>query len=81
VYALDGNAIAGALYEVFGSEMTTRTGVCKSCGTASLLAEVRVYTRAPGTVARCPHCGNVVFVLVEIAGATRIHLDGIALRE
>jgi uncharacterized protein DUF6510 len=34
---LDGNAIAGALYEAFGGEMTTRTGVCEHCGAVGLL--------------------------------------------
>ena len=71
---LDGNAIAGALYDGFGDEMTTRTGVCKHCGVAGLLAELRVYTRAPGIVARCPNCGNVVLVLVDARGTPSVHL-------
>jgi ribosomal protein S27AE len=73
--ALDGNAIAGALYDVFGTEMTTATGTCAHCGASGQIAELRVYSRAPGAVARCWNCGNVVFVLAEISGATRIHLD------
>lgn len=77
--ALDGNALAGALYEVFGNEMTTVTGICRSCHTPSLIAELRVYIRAPGAVARCPHCGSVVFVLVETRGAQHAHLDGVEL--
>ncbi len=72
--ALDGNAIAGALYEWFGSDMTTATGVCAHCGTRSQLAELRVYLRAPGCVARCAGCDSVVLVLVETRGETRIHL-------
>ena len=71
---LDGNAIAGALYETFGSEMTTSTGVCEHCGAAGLMAELHVYTRAPGIVARCSSCGNVVLVLVDVRGTSRIHL-------
>ncbi len=71
---LDGNAIAGALYEAFGDEMTTRTGICEHCGATGPLAELRVYTRAPGIVARCPSCGNVVLVLVDARGTPRIHL-------
>lgn len=77
--ALDGNALAGSLYEVFGTEMTTVTGTCRSCRTPSLLAEVRVYLRAPGAVARCPHCGGVLFVLLETGGIPRVHLDGVEL--
>jgi hypothetical protein len=71
---LDGNAIAGALYEAFGDEMTTRTGICEHCGATGLLAELRVYARAPGIVARCSSCGNVVLVLVDVRGTPRIHL-------
>jgi hypothetical protein len=44
--ALDGNAIAGWLFEHFGSEMTTVVGRCRHCGTRSLIAELAVYTRA-----------------------------------
>ena len=73
--ALDGNAIAGWLFEHFGSEMTAVTGRCKHCGTRSLIAELAVYTRAPGAVARCRTCGNVVFVLVKTRGATQLHAD------
>ena len=34
--ALDGNAIAGLLHEVFSSEMTTATGICATCGSAGV---------------------------------------------
>jgi ribosomal protein S27AE len=77
---LDGNAIAGSLYELFDEEMTIVTGVCRHCGAARLIAELRVYTRAPGVVARCPSCGNVVFVLVYVGVTPRLHLDGLALQ-
>jgi hypothetical protein len=72
--ALDGNAIAGALHEAFGGEMTTRTGVCDHCGAAGLMAELRVYPRAPGIVARCPSCGSVVLVLVDAGATLRVHI-------
>ena len=54
--ALDGNAIAGTLVEVFGGEMTTAIGVCGHCGARGPVAEVVVYTRAPGVVVRCRAC-------------------------
>jgi hypothetical protein len=57
---LDGNAIAGELFEHFGTEMTTATGTCRSCGTTAVIAELTVYLSAPGAVVRCRHCGNVV---------------------
>ena len=70
--ALDGNAIAGALFEHFGAEMTTTIGECAHCGTRSQIAELVVYSRAPGTVVRCRHCGHVVMVLVPIRGELRV---------
>ncbi|HUO72157.1 MAG TPA: DUF6510 family protein [Solirubrobacteraceae bacterium] len=76
---LDGNAIAGALDAMFDAEMTTATGACRTCGHEAQVATLRVYVRAPGAVARCPRCGNVVFVLVEIRGQTRLHADGFEL--
>ena len=77
--ALDGNAIAGTLMVVFGSEMTTARGVCASCGTRSLVAEFAVYLRGPGTVARCRHCGGVVMVFVEVRGVMCVDLRGLAV--
>ena len=77
--ALDGNAIAGELFAAFGEEMTTAAGRCRNCGASSQIAELRVYSRAPGTVVRCPGCGAVVMVLVEIRGSTRIDRAGYEL--
>ena len=66
--ALDGNAIAGTLEAVFGTDMTTASGTCASCGTRSMVGELGVYLRAPGIVARCPRCDNVLMVFVEAHG-------------
>jgi hypothetical protein len=75
---LDGNAIAGELYDVFGAEMTTVTGVCVSCGARHQLGEQRVYVRGPGTVVRCKSCTSIVMVLVAIRGCTCVDLRGLA---
>jgi hypothetical protein len=71
--ALDGNAIAGALFEHFGTDMTATRGSCAHCGATAQVGELRVYTRAPGTVVRCPACGDVVMVLVELRGELRLN--------
>jgi hypothetical protein len=73
---VDGNAIAGPLQEHFGSDMTTARGACAHCGTVSQVAELVVYDRGPGAVARCRHCGSVVMVVVEVRGAVRVHHGG-----
>jgi uncharacterized Zn finger protein len=70
--ALDGNAIAGPLFEYFGSEMTTAVGSCAHCGAAAQIAELVIYTQAPGTVVRCRNCGNVVMVLVTRRDKLRV---------
>jgi hypothetical protein len=79
--ALDGNAIAGLLFEVFGAEMTTAIGGCANCGASRQVAELEVYVRAPGTVARCPSCRSVLMVLVTIRGMTCVDLRGLAALE
>lgn len=56
----DGNALAGPLAEVFAVDVTTAVGRCANCGRAGALATLRVYHRAPGLVARCPGCEEVV---------------------
>lgn len=76
--ALDGNAIAGLLHEVFSSEMTTATGTCGTCGAASVVAEMVVYLQAPGTVVRCPVCGNIMMVFVRRQAMTCVDLTGMA---
>jgi ribosomal protein S27E len=70
--ALDGNAIAGALFDHFGFEMTGRRGVCAHCGTRAQVGELVVYLRAPGAVVRCRSCGGVVMVVVSLGGPAKI---------
>jgi Family of unknown function (DUF6510) len=76
--ALDGNAIAGLLVDVFGTEMTTAKGTCASCGTSAQLAELAVYVRAPGTIVRCRNCESIVMVLVTIRDITCVDVRGLA---
>ena len=78
---LDGNAIAGRLFEVFGGEMTTAIGECAHCGARGPVAETVVYLRAPGTVVRCRSCGNVLLVLVSVRDATCVDLNGLVALE
>jgi phage tail tape-measure protein len=79
--ALDGNAIAGPLFEYFGSEMTAAEGTCAYCGASAMIGELRVFSRAPGAVVRCPSCGNVVMVLVTIRDTLSVELTGFRLVE
>jgi Family of unknown function (DUF6510) len=79
--ALDGNAIAGRLFDVFGAEMTATRGACANCGAISYVAETRVYLQAPGIVARCRTCESVVLVLVTVRGVTCVDVRGLELLE
>lgn len=75
---LDGNAIGGQLWELFGSDMTVAHTVCASCGASGLVAELAVYLRAPGTVVRCPVCEAVLMVLATVRGITCVDVAGLA---
>lgn len=79
--ALDGNAIAGTLFNIFGAEMTTATATCANCGNNGPLAELTIYPQAPGTVGRCRHCDAVLMVLVEMRGLTCVDVSGMAALE
>jgi len=75
--ALDGNAAAGQLMEVFGYEVTTAVGTCASCGAVARVAECAVYLRAPGTVVRCRSCQSILMVLTPIRELTCVDLGGL----
>ena len=77
-FALDGNAIGGLLASVFGTEMTTATGTCGSCGAVTLVAELVVYRPGLGTVVRCRSCESVLMVFVSLHGTTCTDLMGLA---
>lgn len=70
---VDGNAVAGLLGEIFAAEMTLAEGTCAGCGKVGPLGEVHVYMQAPGTVLRCPACGQVLMTVVR--GRDRVWLD------
>jgi DNA-directed RNA polymerase subunit RPC12/RpoP len=74
---LDGNAIAGLLYELFGREMTDQRGCCGHCGAVNALGAVNVYLDAPGTVLRCPGCTSVLVVMVRHPDGMRVAFEEI----
>jgi LSD1 subclass zinc finger protein len=76
--ALDGNAIAGLLVDVLGSDLTAAVGVCATCNAQAPVAETVVYLRGPGTVVRCRTCHAVQMVFVEVRGITCVDLRGVA---
>jgi Family of unknown function (DUF6510) len=78
---LDGNVLGGPLREVFAVDVTAAVGRCASCGTSGAIGEARVYADAPGLVARCPACGEVLLRLVQGDGRAWLDLRGISCLE
>ncbi len=70
---LDGNSVAGLLYEIFGAEMTASPSECANCGREGELATLLAFTQAPGVVLRCPACEQVMLRIVRTPHA--IYLD------
>jgi hypothetical protein len=75
---LDGNAVAGELAEVFGTEMTTFTATCGSCGQVGPIAEVAVYAVDMGIVIRCRGCTALLVVITKFRGMSCVDLTGLA---
>jgi len=75
---LDGNALAGMLEAMFGTDMTAIPGRCAHCGTINMVGAMRAYIGGPGAVLRCPACDGVVLRVVETAEATYVDARGAA---
>lgn len=73
---VDGNALAGPLGEIIGTDFTVAEITCAGCRTTRPLAAMRVFNRAPGLVARCPACENVVMRVVRSTRHVRLDLRG-----
>jgi Family of unknown function (DUF6510) len=75
--ALDGNAAAGALAEIFVAELTTAVVTCASCGDERPLAELQAYLDAPGVVLRCASCEAVEIRIVRGPRCAWLDLRGV----
>lgn len=74
---LDGNAAAGRLGEIFTVDITAAIGQCTGCGQTGVFAEARVYLDAPGLVARCSGCDNVLLRVVTTPTDTYLDVRGL----
>ena len=75
--ALDGNAAAGLLGEVFVGEATAAAARCDGCGAIEAVGGLRAYMTGPGTVLRCVHCEAVVLRVVRDGDRCWIDLRGL----
>jgi hypothetical protein len=73
---VDGNALAGALADIFAVDLTVAVGTCATCGRRGELATLILYQQAPGFVARCPGCDEVVLRLVRAPDCIWLDLRG-----
>ena len=70
---LDGNALAGLLYEIFDVEMTMAPVECASCGRNGEVGSLWAFTASPGFVLRCPACQQIILRIVVTPD--KVYLD------
>ena len=74
--ALDGNAAAGILAELFDVEMTLAAVWCAGCGATGPLGSLRLYMHGMGLVLRCPGCDDAVVRIARCRTGYRLDLRG-----
>lgn len=75
---LDGNAVGGMMYEIFGVEMTAAPTECATCGASHEMGGLLAFMQAPGIVMRCPICQSVMVRMVRTPDAIFIDARGAA---
>ena len=78
---VDGNALGGALREIFTLDVTDATGRCAGCGRVGPVGEAHVYSRSAGMVARCPGCDSVLMRLVTAPDRMYLDMQGLSFLE
>jgi ribosomal protein S27E len=74
----DGTPLAGHVHDLFRVDLTSAVGRCSGCGRTAAMAEARVFDHAPGVVARCPACDQVLLRLVQGPGRAWLDVRGLA---
>jgi hypothetical protein len=76
---LDGNAVTGALAELFAVDLVPADCTCAHCGRTSPLAEYDLYADSPALVLRCAGCTGVVLRYSSASGRIRLDMSGTRL--
>ena len=76
---LDGNAIAGALAELFAVDLVPADCTCAHCGRSGPLAHYDLYADSPALVLRCVGCTGVVLRYSSAGGRIRLDMSGARL--
>jgi len=74
---LDGNATAGEMARLFGTDITDAMGTCAGCRRRAAIAESRAYVDAPGAVLRCPRCDTLLMRWTVTPVATWFEMSGL----
>ena len=75
---LDGNAAAGFLESMLGSDATISISICAHCGTHQEMGRLLFWNRGPGLVLRCSICRGVQVRVVRTPGGLRVDMRGVA---
>ncbi|MEX2194293.1 MAG: DUF6510 family protein [Thermoleophilaceae bacterium] len=72
---VDGNALGGLLYELFGGELTATPHGCQACGAVRPVGAHRLY-RGAGLVLRCSSCDAIALSVATLPDRHILHLEG-----
>jgi hypothetical protein len=74
---LDGNAVAGAMTAMFGTDISDAMGTCRQCLHRAAMGETRAYVDGPGVVLRCGQCDNIVMRWATTSDTTWLEMAGL----
>ena len=76
--ALDGNAAAGLLQQIFAIDVTMARITCASCESDQPIAALRLYGLPMGNILRCPQCQATLIRAVARGPACWIDFRGVS---
>ena len=79
VMRLDGNAAAGALREIFATDVTGALATCIGCGAVRPIGALLEYGHGMGVVLRCPGCSAALLRVARSPGWLRVDMSGVAV--
>jgi hypothetical protein len=74
--ALDGNAAAGVLHEIFVTDTTAAQIQCEACDSISAVGSLRLYAAPMGAVLRCIHCDSILMSAVRTPHGRWLQMSG-----
>ena len=74
--ALDGNAAAGLLQEIFALEITSAEIQCTTCNSRAAVGSLHLYAAQMGAVLRCTHCDGLIMRAVHTPNGRWLEMTG-----